>query len=489
MKLSEVVERIRYGDYTDFGVLYERTYKEIYFTALGILLDSGLADEVLQDTFVSFLGFKGSYKKGTNVHRHLIKIAKEKSYDLIRSIDRMDFDEAKSLGKEDDLMSILPLLDRVEEREIIIYRDILGYGWLECARTAGVTRLKAKARYRRAIKKLRKKGYIGEKGEDVRRMIKDSAAAHNIANKQTRVFNSIVMIHKAEAGSGDFVPMKRHRRFRNTMIVALVLLGVVGSQFAGIAIYNELKGGALVTGDTELLLAEELYLMDLVISTVEGEIGRSKSLDDATNKLIDYTYGYMRFVNLARGAHGVSTTLEQNNDQAYSYAYKLSVSSSVRPGFVTYFNERKDVAVGNSISGVFIKNGSTYHYEASWIGKDASAVMELTAVVAAHTTFTVVGTGNNELGEHFSFDYLAKGENILSGDITVPAKTETQTKANVILAGQLGGICIDANFAKDEVEYTAEDGVKSILVAYYYDKYYLFVLEDGTNVKVENAEQ
>ena len=46
MKLSEVVERIRYGDYTDFGVLYERTYKEIYFTALGILLDSGLADEV-----------------------------------------------------------------------------------------------------------------------------------------------------------------------------------------------------------------------------------------------------------------------------------------------------------------------------------------------------------------------------------------------------------------------------------------------------------
>ena len=70
MKLSEVVERIRYGDYTDFGVLYERTYKEIYFTALGILLDSGLADEVLQDTFVSFLGFKGSYKKGTNVHMY-----------------------------------------------------------------------------------------------------------------------------------------------------------------------------------------------------------------------------------------------------------------------------------------------------------------------------------------------------------------------------------------------------------------------------------
>ena len=156
MKLSEVTERIRCGDYTDFGVLFERTYKEIYFTALGILVDTSLAEEVLQDTYVSFLGSKAAYKKGSNIHIVLVRIAREKSYELIRSIDSMEYARGEGDDIKDGFMSLISLLEKPEDREALVYRAVLDYSRRDSARASGLSSIKSSSRYRGAMKKLRK---------------------------------------------------------------------------------------------------------------------------------------------------------------------------------------------------------------------------------------------------------------------------------------------------------------------------------------------
>lgn len=487
MKLSEVTERIRCGDYTDFGVLFERTYKEIYFTALGILVDTSLAEEVLQDTYVSFLGSKAAYKKGSNIHIVLVRIAREKSYELIRSIDSMEYARGEGDDIKDGFMSLISLLEKPEDREALVYRAVLGYSRRDSARASGLSSIKSSSRYRGAMKKLRKRGYFGERGEDLRKMLRDSADEHKIHDKQTHVFRAILLAHKAETDTIDFVPQKRRRHFKYTFIAVLALL-IISANFVIAGLYGFVNNKSLMPGDVEMILAEELYLMDLAAHRI-GDGTSDIEIDAGSDQSIEFVYDYMRFSNLAGGKHGINAEFSKNTEEAFfSYDYKLSVSSSARPGFVTYFNEKQNVMDGNSISGVYIGNETTYHYEASWYGKDAAAVMTLTASIGAHTVFEVTGGGNNEMGELFQFSYSVKGVEKVAGIITI--KVGEAPSYDVLIKEGENEINIISDLRTSLCKLTDVKGEVMELLAYYYDDYYLFVLEDGTNVKIYNgAEQ
>lgn len=165
MKPSEYVEKFRQNDYTLFDEFYKLTHKQVYFTALGILRDHGLAEDVTQDTFVTFLSRIDEFRRGANVFTYLSVIARNKSINLYNRNKRLDFDEEllknvpheEEIEIDDGVEGILSLLSDSESREIVVYHVILGYKFIEIAEVIGRPLGTVLWRYNKAMKTLREK--------------------------------------------------------------------------------------------------------------------------------------------------------------------------------------------------------------------------------------------------------------------------------------------------------------------------------------------
>ncbi len=167
MKFDEYVEQFKKNDYSRFDDFYKLTQKQVFFTALGILKDATLAEDVMHDTYVSFLENIDSYKKGANIYAYLTVIARNKSINFYNKNKRVSFDDdaLTNIKTEQNfdtggVDAILNLLDKEEDREIITYHVILGYKFIEIASIMNTPLGTVLWRYNKAMKLLREK--VGE---------------------------------------------------------------------------------------------------------------------------------------------------------------------------------------------------------------------------------------------------------------------------------------------------------------------------------------
>ena len=159
------IRQFHSGDTSDFDAFYQATSRQVYFTALGILKDRAAAEDVMQDTYVSFLRTVDRVRPEQNIAAYLCVIARNRALNLLKRDKRTVYGEGalKVLSAEaapdndGTVEQILSLLDRADEREIVTYHVVLGYKFREIA---GIMRIPLDTvlwRYNKAIKALRRK--------------------------------------------------------------------------------------------------------------------------------------------------------------------------------------------------------------------------------------------------------------------------------------------------------------------------------------------
>lgn len=88
MKLDNILHQIQSGDKKAFETLYNDTKSAVYYTALSILRQKQLAEDVMQSTYLNILKNISSYQVGTNARAWILKIAKNLALNAKKTADR-----------------------------------------------------------------------------------------------------------------------------------------------------------------------------------------------------------------------------------------------------------------------------------------------------------------------------------------------------------------------------------------------------------------
>lgn len=168
-QLQECINKFKKNDYSCFNDFYKETSKQVYFTALGIIKDSSFAEDIMQDTYISFLNTIDRFKTGNNVFGYLTVIARNKALnylkrdknivfndEILKTISEEEFYEEESISVEE----ILQLLDKQIEREIITYHVLLDYKFKDISKIVNKPLGTVLWIYNKAMKTLKER--IGE---------------------------------------------------------------------------------------------------------------------------------------------------------------------------------------------------------------------------------------------------------------------------------------------------------------------------------------
>lgn len=171
MDINQIVEELIKNDYSHFDEFYQLTSRQIYFSAITILNDHALAEDILQDTYLSFLSNILQYKKGHNIYAYLSVIARNLSINLyhkrnrtVQNEDYINTTIADDPYGNSRIQSILNLLDQPIEKEIVTYHTILEYKFIDISKIVQKPLGTVLWIYNKAIKKLKER--LGETNEN-----------------------------------------------------------------------------------------------------------------------------------------------------------------------------------------------------------------------------------------------------------------------------------------------------------------------------------
>ncbi|MGL4849479.1 MAG: RNA polymerase sigma factor [Clostridium sp.] len=151
------------GDLERLKDLYIEERRGIFLFILSMVKDYGEAEDLLQDVFVRIISSSDSYKKGTNAKAWILTIARNLSLNYLNRSKRIKVDneiEISSSGDFEDLESHIEFLRMIEplsevEKGIIILKLNVGLSYIQISKVLGISIINARAKYSRAIKKLR----------------------------------------------------------------------------------------------------------------------------------------------------------------------------------------------------------------------------------------------------------------------------------------------------------------------------------------------
>jgi RNA polymerase sigma-70 factor (ECF subfamily) len=164
---TRVLSLLKSGDVGAVGPIYECSAAIVHGMALRILQDSGLAQEVVQDTFVELIENVGNLRKPHAVIGWLRKVAVNHCYMRLRSPwhqrrvgiadEGLDREDTMSSGERaegvQDIEQALSLLDP-EARMVIWLHDVEGYTHGEIGTVMGRTPSYSKSQLARGYQKL-----------------------------------------------------------------------------------------------------------------------------------------------------------------------------------------------------------------------------------------------------------------------------------------------------------------------------------------------
>ena len=162
MNLVENINEFKSDNFNSFKEFYDSTYKLIFFVSLSILSDEQDAEDVVQDTYMSFLNHIKdiNFKSEIEVKSYLSTISKNKCLNYLKKEKRhVNNDELiKNVeGTNSKLNKILSLLDDGEEKEIIVYIFVLKYKLKDISKITKMPISTVYSKYKKAIKILKER--------------------------------------------------------------------------------------------------------------------------------------------------------------------------------------------------------------------------------------------------------------------------------------------------------------------------------------------
>jgi RNA polymerase sigma-70 factor, ECF subfamily len=125
-RLAELLARTALGDRQAFAALYEATHSKLFGVSLRIVRERQLAEEVLQDSFVSIWNHASGYAPAKSAPTTwMAAIVRNRSLDVVRrSREEADVDDVLTAGLVDE--SAAPARDAQERAEAHTLRECLG---------------------------------------------------------------------------------------------------------------------------------------------------------------------------------------------------------------------------------------------------------------------------------------------------------------------------------------------------------------------------
>lgn len=172
-EIKELIKKIKYQDNQAFEVLYEMFKKDVFFAAYSILKNSNAAEDILQETFMSFLDHIDRVKEDVNPRNYLITISRNKAISYYRKHKReIHLDQYENEGvygfvehKEDNTLFLMKEMEKIlkpKEFQIVIMHVVNGLTHKEIAKLHQRPLGTITWAYNNAIKKLQKELKVDE---------------------------------------------------------------------------------------------------------------------------------------------------------------------------------------------------------------------------------------------------------------------------------------------------------------------------------------
>lgn len=142
MSLDKQMKQLARGDTSAFESIYKKTQKAVYYTALSVLMDRSLAEDVMQTTYLKVIKSASSYRAGTDAVAWIKRICRNEALNLKKKRGHETYiderENAAMFGTEqtEDYGLLVDLAKRTlpqEEFEILILVAAAGYTRREVA--------------------------------------------------------------------------------------------------------------------------------------------------------------------------------------------------------------------------------------------------------------------------------------------------------------------------------------------------------------------
>lgn len=148
MSLDKQMKQLARGDVSAFESIYKKTQKAVYYTALSVLMDRSLAEDVMQTTYLKVIKSASSYRAGTDAVAWIKRICRNEALNLKKKRGHETYiderENAAMFGTEqtEDYGLLVDLAKRTlpqEEFEILILVAAAGYTRREVAELKNIS--------------------------------------------------------------------------------------------------------------------------------------------------------------------------------------------------------------------------------------------------------------------------------------------------------------------------------------------------------------
>ncbi len=162
--LDTALDRLKLGDDKAFEFIYNETKRAVFYCAFSILKDKGLAEDIMQNTYIKVKQYCYSYTKGTKPLAWITTIARNLSINEHNRRKRevyTDFSEDNRHGEytiSDNKLILQAAFKHLKERErqLVIMHVLGGLKHRELAEIFNMPLGTVLFKYNAALKKLRK---------------------------------------------------------------------------------------------------------------------------------------------------------------------------------------------------------------------------------------------------------------------------------------------------------------------------------------------
>jgi len=162
----EIVERVKKGDESAFGEIYEKFKVPLYRFCVRMISDSEEALDIVHDVFLKLYENINAIEPVSSLSSLLFKMARNKCLNFLRdrktgvAIEQIELNSNPGIEKEFELKEIRERLQEVlnsmddDYREILILREWSGLSYAEIAEVLDMTIPAVKSKLFKARKKL-----------------------------------------------------------------------------------------------------------------------------------------------------------------------------------------------------------------------------------------------------------------------------------------------------------------------------------------------
>lgn len=165
--INSLIIKIAHRDNEAFEKLYLEMKKPVYYYALRFCGNHHIAEDVMQDTFITIWGQSSTFIPTGNGRAWILSIAKHKTIDILKKdqkvcsleeieLECVDDNQLLNAFEEESVLGELLRSLNSRESDIVMLRHIVGLNLTEIAKEKDIKKGTVFWIYNSAIKKLRK---------------------------------------------------------------------------------------------------------------------------------------------------------------------------------------------------------------------------------------------------------------------------------------------------------------------------------------------